>query len=279
MTDSIHDTSLPAPHRAAISYSPYGGHHETTNRHPSLRYDGEFFDSSLQAYHLGQGYRLYKPSLMRFMSPDTLSPFQRGGINAYAAFGNDPIGRMDPDGHAPQPSQPKKNMQFYKRQAATLSASSSALAAREAVRKKHDLSRLPVLKDSQPEEYNEYLKIFQKKDDVSASHFQIIANKEQAKSIEKSRKFVFTRDAELITGDERAIEFPHPMLNYFSEKDPGVISAGYLFWKEDVLMVSDYSGHYYLSAKGRVTGEPVVTYLKALKLKTKLIRSYGTMHG
>ncbi|WP_010202033.1 RHS repeat-associated core domain-containing protein, partial [Pseudomonas amygdali] len=46
-------------------------------------------------------YRAFNPVLMRFNSPDTLSPFGRGGLNAYAYCQGDPVNRSDPDGHIP----------------------------------------------------------------------------------------------------------------------------------------------------------------------------------
>jgi len=48
---------------------------------------------------LGNGYRAFNPVLMRFNSPDSLSPFGRGGLNAYAYCVGDPVNRSDPNGH------------------------------------------------------------------------------------------------------------------------------------------------------------------------------------
>lgn len=49
-------------------------------------------------YLLGNGQRVYNPALMRFQTPDSLSPFGRGGLNAYAYCAGDPVNRHDPTG-------------------------------------------------------------------------------------------------------------------------------------------------------------------------------------
>lgn len=70
--------------------------------HPSvLHFTGAPFDRVISAYALGNGYRLFFPSLMRFTAPDESSPFDEGGINAYVYCGDDPVNASDPSGHAP----------------------------------------------------------------------------------------------------------------------------------------------------------------------------------
>jgi RHS repeat-associated core domain len=64
-------------------------------------FNGERIDPVLGGYHLGNGYRLYSPSLRRFTSPDSMSPFGQGGINPYAYCEGDPINNTDPTGHMP----------------------------------------------------------------------------------------------------------------------------------------------------------------------------------
>ncbi len=49
-------------------------------------------------YLLGNGYRGYSPSLRRFLSADRISPFGRGGLNAYTYCQGDPVNRVDPNG-------------------------------------------------------------------------------------------------------------------------------------------------------------------------------------
>ncbi|WP_054989849.1 RHS repeat-associated core domain-containing protein [Pseudomonas coronafaciens] len=61
-------------------------------------FNGELLDSITGHYSLGNGYRAYNPVLMRFNNPDSLSPFGKGGLNAYAYCGGDPVNRSDPDG-------------------------------------------------------------------------------------------------------------------------------------------------------------------------------------
>lgn len=80
----------------ARAYSPYG----VVGRHPAtaLAFCGQRRDHLLGGYSLGNGYRHYSPALMRFQSPDSLSPFNRGGINAYAYCAGDPINRTDESG-------------------------------------------------------------------------------------------------------------------------------------------------------------------------------------
>jgi len=44
---------------------------------------------------------MFNTAIMRFNSPDTLSPFSLGGLNAYAYCLGDPINLKDPSGYAP----------------------------------------------------------------------------------------------------------------------------------------------------------------------------------
>jgi RHS repeat-associated protein len=66
-----------------------------------LGYAAAFLDAVTGAYPLGDGYRMYLPSLMRFSAPDDASPFGAGGVNCYAYCAGDPINRADPTGHNP----------------------------------------------------------------------------------------------------------------------------------------------------------------------------------
>ena len=80
-------------------YAPYG--FEPPGDHAALLgYAGYLRDSEPGCYLLGNGHRMYSTRLMRFNSPDVLSPFAAGGLNAYAYSEGDPINRIDPSGRA-----------------------------------------------------------------------------------------------------------------------------------------------------------------------------------
>lgn len=64
-----------------------------------LGFNGDLCEPITGHYLLGNGYRAYNPVLMRFNSPDSLSPFGEGGINTYAYCQGDPISFRDPTGH------------------------------------------------------------------------------------------------------------------------------------------------------------------------------------
>ena len=80
-----------------LGYSPYG-------YHPSLQsilgFNGGRPDPVTQHYPLGNGRRTFNPTLMRFISPDSMSPFAAGGLNAYAYCLGDPVNREDPSGNS-----------------------------------------------------------------------------------------------------------------------------------------------------------------------------------
>jgi len=80
------------------AYTAYGSHC-STEQEALEGFNGEYRDASNDQYPLGNGYRWYAPELMRFPSPDSESPFGKGGPNAYAYCDGDPVNRQDPTGH------------------------------------------------------------------------------------------------------------------------------------------------------------------------------------
>ena len=83
----------------ALQYTVYG--HDGCEQSASvLRFSGQRKGPATGHYLLGNGYRALNPALMRFHSPDSLSPMGAGGLNCYAYCGGDPVNNIDPSGHA-----------------------------------------------------------------------------------------------------------------------------------------------------------------------------------
>lgn len=89
-TDAVSDE----PH----AYSAYGYTDTIPSAKSTLDFNGERAVLT-SLYPLGRGYRTFSPRLMRFLSPDSISPFGEGGINCYAYCSSDPINFTDPSGH------------------------------------------------------------------------------------------------------------------------------------------------------------------------------------
>ena len=66
-----------------------------------LGFNGAFQLALTGFYPLGNGHRIYGPTMMRFFSPDYLSPFSKGGINSYSYCLGDPVNLTDPSGQTP----------------------------------------------------------------------------------------------------------------------------------------------------------------------------------
>lgn len=82
-------------------YSAYGERDENSDMQSLLAFNGEAVEST-GWYLLGNGYRAYNPGLMRFHSPDSMSPFGAGGLNCYMYCAGNPIAFSDPSGHQTQ---------------------------------------------------------------------------------------------------------------------------------------------------------------------------------
>lgn len=84
-------------HQEHVVYMPYG-HSLRESPVAMPGFSGERPDPETGHYALGNGRRVFNPVLMRFHSPDSLSPFGKGGLNAYAYCSGDPVNRSDPSG-------------------------------------------------------------------------------------------------------------------------------------------------------------------------------------
>jgi RHS repeat-associated protein len=92
--------ALTPPIKQTFTYSPYGFCIES-GLTSLLGFNGERSDPVTEHYLLGNGYRAFNPILMRFNSPDSWSPFGKGGLNSYVYCLSDPINLIDQNGHNP----------------------------------------------------------------------------------------------------------------------------------------------------------------------------------
>ncbi|VVN99704.1 RHS repeat-associated core domain-containing protein [Pseudomonas fluorescens] len=100
-TDQAHSLlqTIEVTNPQQLAYTAYGHHPAESGLSRLLGFNGECPDAITGHYLLGQGRRAFNPVLMRFNSPDQLSPFGEGGINPYAYCGGDPINFYDPTGY------------------------------------------------------------------------------------------------------------------------------------------------------------------------------------
>lgn len=82
-----------------IAYSVYGHRPAQSGVSSVLGFNGERADPVTGHYLLGNGYRAFNPVLMRFNSPDSWSPFEKGGFNSYGYVLGNPINNGDETGH------------------------------------------------------------------------------------------------------------------------------------------------------------------------------------
>ncbi|WP_172736589.1 RHS repeat-associated core domain-containing protein [Pseudomonas sp. Irchel s3h17] len=86
-----------------IAYTAYGEQSAQQDVATRLGFNGQLREARIGWYLLGNGYRAYNPRLMRFHSPDSWSPFGRGGLNLYMYCAGEPVMNSDPTGHIKRP--------------------------------------------------------------------------------------------------------------------------------------------------------------------------------
>ncbi|WP_194787784.1 RHS repeat-associated core domain-containing protein [Pseudomonas sp. UFMG81] len=96
ISEATHDT------RSDTSYLAYGGHYPLAQGASLLGFNGEYIDPATGWYLLGSGYRALNPKQLRFNSPDSMSPFDGGGLSCYGYANANPIAFNDPTGHSAQ---------------------------------------------------------------------------------------------------------------------------------------------------------------------------------
>lgn len=118
-----------------IAYSAYGEQSAEKEVATKLGFNGQFREANRGWYLLGNGYRAYNPRLMRFHSPDSWSPFGRGGLNAYMYCAGDPVNHSDPTGHF------WDAIRLFIQENVSLGGSAAQLAAQNVTRRANGIAR------------------------------------------------------------------------------------------------------------------------------------------
>ncbi|MEN5036021.1 RHS repeat-associated core domain-containing protein [Pseudomonas sp. TWI929] len=237
-------------------YTPYGFSASTDSLLSGFM--GEVFSTRVEGYILGNGYRTYSPTIMRFHSPDNMSPFHAGGYNAYAAFMNNPVNKVDPTGHYPM----------------TVMRAVSRFKA--SIRNRAMNKTLPALTDAHPEDRSKALVRYKKRTDISDSDFRLITSHRDIKFLAgEERKYILTNRGDFVVGNQNTESFPHPMLKYFAGRDSNVISAGYVALREKIVVFSNTTGHYHSSMAGKDVNSPVVDFFKSIGIIARRVRGDG----
>jgi RHS repeat-associated protein len=231
------------------SYAPYGHRPTTDGLLNVLGFNGERPDPVTGHYLLGQGHRSYNPILMRFNSPDTLSPFGEGGINSYAYCSGDPINYVDPTGSNSIFSliadglnlvKNRISRAYYKNSGKLRVGASSPLANVESA-PRTIAGEDVVLKWNM--KYNKTsIKTISKKSDLGFL--------EQPGRV---NKYVLNKDNALVIGsiaddmDESIVPSHASIIKYAATHDNvsgDVVSAGYIIRSHEGYIVTNHSGHY-----------------------------------
>jgi RHS repeat-associated protein len=231
-----------------IAYSPYGHRPGESGLSSLLGFNGERPDPLTGHYLLGNGYRAFNPVLMRFNSPDILSAFDRGGINAYAYCLNDPVNRSDPNGHF-SISSLFKPFNFLKRQITRpyyQSASQSRSAARAPLTNMFDDPLLNIAED----------RLASNAININKLKITHITSKKDLNNIKlrnHEHKYILTKSNDLFVGSfpnkPIYLEPSHSALARTAGRHPSVldarvVSAGAITRTENGFQVTNYSGHY-----------------------------------
>ncbi|MBV7528380.1 MULTISPECIES: RHS repeat-associated core domain-containing protein [Pseudomonas] len=280
--------------RHNIAYSPYGHRPVENGLLSLLGFNGERPDPATGYYLLGNGYRAFNPVLMRFNSPDNLSPFEKGGLNAYMYCLGNPINWQDTNGHfAIMTGLNKALKAFGNKISSAFGLSSKSLTKQKTILKQNpfeglNLENYAPLKNHYPNklltEAQEYKTLIENQAQPS---IKLISNPQDLLALQTNtkHKFILTSDGKFVTGAPvnalnsrgkiKPTYMKHSTLSAPSET-PNIVSAGYIKLKSPTrATINNRSGHYETPIERLL---PVRTLLENMGLKVTEVRFKSQIH-
>ncbi|WP_260676610.1 RHS repeat-associated core domain-containing protein [Pseudomonas congelans] len=262
----------------SAAYSAYGYSDAENGLDCLMGFNGELRDPVSGHYLLGNGYRAFNPVLMRFNSPDSLSPFAAGGINCYAYCSGDPTDRTDPTGAVWKPviGSLGKVLKRLQRQAKPLRSESASRRSEFMDNQKTTvLSQYPVLSNRKISTFSREFASFSAANEIDPFQVLSIGGADDLVKVSGSypRRFVFTSKSELLVDPSMDLErrsINHAILASYRSPGSEVISAGMIARpKPNQVVLWNDSGHYY---PGFSTLQPVDIRLSTWGAKVERVR-------
>lgn len=245
------------------NYLPYGYLNAEKQPVGQLGFNGEFLATTMECYALGNGHRIYSPRLMRFISPDALSPFNHGGINCYAYCLNDPVNAQDPTG--------KFSFETAVITVKAINRFKKNLLSRTEVSKQWKTLTNGQADDLMNEVFDAKKLIAERK-----AYIALVKGPESLFRLSDPKfkhKFVLTRDRKFFIGSFSGDDPSHASIAKLGQWEAGasseVVSAGYLSKDGDNFSLNNVSGHYMPSVEQLV---PAKDHLDRLGIAVKELR-------
>nr|WP_180207153.1 RHS repeat-associated core domain-containing protein [Pseudomonas sp. SbOxS1]NYU07451.1 RHS repeat-associated core domain-containing protein [Pseudomonas sp. SbOxS1] len=231
------------------AYTPYGHSCDENILNRLLGFNGERTDPTTGNYLLGNGYRAFNPVLMRFNSPDVLSPFLEGGINAYAYCLGDPVNRSDRSGASSLFGTIQDTFNLVWNHAARLYYKNHGKLRARAVSSLNNVaSNTRVIQGE-----DVILKWNIKHNKTKIRTIKSIKDLDILEQPNTVNKYILNKNNKLIIGtiadnmDESIVPSHASIARHASNTDKissEVISAGYLIRTDNGYTVTNHSGHY-----------------------------------
>ena len=263
----------------SVIYTPYGHRSAACGLLSLLAFNGERRDPVTGHYLLGNGHRAFNPVLMRFNSPDALSPFGPGGPNCYTYCSGSPINREDSTGRIWRTVSIglQKPLKRLVRGAQAPVFRSNELSKKPKVA---ELNKPTLLTNTRADRFLTEYKAF--KEAIITDPFVPlnVTSAEDLRHLGGSlpRRFVFTEKGELLIDPSVDLRYRgnnHAILASIGGSDSGVISAGTISANTRQATIWNDSGHFLPPFS---TLKPAALFLEKLNVEVTSVRMLRSLN-